>query len=170
MGTTCCCLDPSSSLTYADGIALFGILVNALLAFWIIRTIQNKLTNKRVLKDHFINEIKDIRNEYKSCLNNLYLNQTYAKNVIPWFKLMNIKIDDLMGLICKKHKKINRKTLNPYQNELRDLITENEDFIKYFPSKKPIIFSENSKNQLIKFQQKYNHLFNELVISVNDAE
>ena len=75
MGTTCSCLNFFSSLEAADWIALFGVLVNAGLAYWIVRTIQNNLTNKRVLKDHFINEIKEIRNDYKTCLNNLYSNK-----------------------------------------------------------------------------------------------
>ncbi|OFX31046.1 MAG: hypothetical protein A2X08_18270 [Bacteroidetes bacterium GWA2_32_17] len=170
MGTSCCCINPFDSFTNANWIALVGIAVNAILAFWIVRTIQNKLTNKRVLKDHFINEVKEIRNDYKNCLNNLYLNQTNAKIVIPWFKLINIKIDDLMILISQKYKKIDQKALNPYQNELRELITENEDFIKQYESGKQVNFSEISRNQFIKFQQKHNHLFNDIIIKINDAE
>lgn len=169
MGTTCC-ISIFDSFANTDWIALFSVLINAILAFWIVRTIQNKLTNKRVLKDHFINEIKDIRNDYKTCLNNLYLNQTNAKQVIPWFKLMNIKIDDLMSLVCGKYKRIKRNELEPYQNQLRELITEHEDFIKQYESGKPINFAENSKNQFIKFQQENNHIFNDIIIKINDAD
>ena len=100
----------------------------------------------------------------------MYLNQTNAKIVIPWFKLINIKIDDLMILISQKYKKIDQKALNPYQNELRELITENEDFIKQYESGKQVNFSEISRNQFIKFQQKHNHLFNDIIIKINDAE
>jgi len=153
----------------SNWIDVLGIIVNSILALWIVRTIQNKLTNRRVLKDHFINEIKDIRGDYKNCLNNLYSGQTVARRVIPWFKLMYIRVDDLMNLISEKYK-IDTKALSPYQNELRELITENEDFIKYYDSDKPIVFSENSRSQLIKFQQAHNHLFNDIVIKINDCE
>ena len=114
MGTTCCCVNFFSSLEAADWIALLGVAVNAGLAYWIVRTIQNKLTNKRVLKDHFINEIKEIRNDYKTCLNNLYSNNTHPHRVIPWFKLMNIKVDDLMTIVYTKYK-IDKSKLKPYQ-------------------------------------------------------
>jgi len=168
MGTACG-INELKSFQPSDWIDLIGILVNSLLAIWIVRTIQSKLTNKRVLKDHFINEIKEIRNDYKTCLNNLYTSQSVAKRVIPWFKLMYIKVDDLMKLINQKYA-IDKKMLSPYQNELRELITENEDFIKQYETGKPITFSEDSKSQFIKFQQSYNHLFNDIIIRVNDSE
>ncbi len=168
MGTTCCCLRLFCSLESADWIALFGVAVNAGLAYWIVRTIQNKLTNKRVLKDHFISEMKDIRAEYKNCLNNLYSNNTNPQRIIPWFKLMNIRVNDLMTLINQKYK-IDIKKLEPYQNELRELVTNNDDFINQFKKEK-ITFSETSRSELIKFQQTHNKLFNEIIIAINDGE
>lgn len=125
-----------------------------------------RLTNKRVLKDHFITEIKDIRSEYKIFLNNLYSNNTRVKSVIPWFKLMNIKVIDIMRTINEIYK-IDENILNPYQNELRELITENEDFISSFNLEQNIIFSDNSKTKIIEFQQKNNSLFNRLIIEIN---
>lgn len=169
MGTSCCYLNPFYSAKLSDWITIFGIVVNSALAYWIVCTIQDKLTNKRVLKDHFINEIKEIRIDYKTCLNNLYTNSTNPLRVIPWFKLMNIKVDDIMTLINSKYGiKIN--LLEPYQNELRELITNNSDFMEQYNKAEKIVFSEDSRSQLIKFQQTHNHLFNELIIKINDAE
>lgn len=168
MGTTCCCLRFFCSFDTSNWIDLIGIIVNAGLAYWIVRTIQNKLTNKRVLKDHFINEIKEIRAEYKGCLNNLYSNNTNPQRIIPWFKLMNIRVADLMVLINEKYK-IDEKKLKPYQNELRELITNNNDFINQFKNDK-IVFSEASRSELIKFQHTHNKLFNEIIIAINDSE
>lgn len=164
MGTTDCII-----LNPADWIAIAGILVNSALTIWIVRTIQNRLTNKRVLKDHFIVEIKEIRSEYKCFLNKLYANKMTAQSIIPWFKLMNIKINDIIDLISEKYR-IDKTILKPYQNDLRELITENEDFIKMFKSDKPIDFSDNSKNQFIKFQQENNHLFNKIIVKINDEK
>jgi len=169
MGTTICINSWINSIEPAEWVSLIGIIVNSLLAYWIVKTIQNRLTNKRVLKDHFINEIKDKRNEFKSYLNKLYSNQITGKKAIPWFKLMYIKVDDIMSLIDLKYK-INKQLLNPYQIELRELITENSDFINQFQSDTPIQFSEESKSKFIIFQQKHNHLFNEIIIRINDSD
>ncbi|MDR2684961.1 MAG: hypothetical protein LBB53_06235 [Prevotellaceae bacterium] len=45
MGAACCI-----NFDISDYISIVGIVVNSILAVWIVRTIQNKLTNKRVLK------------------------------------------------------------------------------------------------------------------------
>lgn len=151
----------------SDIIDISGIVVNIGLTIWIVIKIQNNLTNKRVLKDHFITEIKEIRAEYKIFFNNLYSNNITAKSIIPWFKLMNIKVNDIMELMNKKYK-INKDTLSPYQNELRELVTNNKDFEKEYQSEFPITFSENSKSEFIKFEQNYNSRFNKLIIEIND--
>ncbi|ATA83766.1 hypothetical protein [Capnocytophaga sputigena] len=153
-------------VSISDWISIIGIIINSSLSIWLVITIQNRLTNKRVLKDHFITEIKDIRSEYKIFLNNLYSNNTRVKSVIPWFKLMNIKVIDIMRTINEIYK-IDENILNPYQNELRELITENEDFISSFNLEQNIIFSDNSKTKIIEFQQKNNSLFNRLIIEIN---
>lgn len=169
MGNSCCCVADFVSLSNSEWIDIVGLLVNSLLAFWIVRTIQNKLTNKRVLKDHFINEVKEIRNEYRQCLSNLHSSKTHASRVIPWFKLMNIKVDDLMQIMNKKYK-VDSKILNPYQNELRELITESTDFISQYSKEQNLEFSETTKSRIIIFQQEHNHLFNDLIIQINDSE
>jgi len=168
MGKSCCLCLSLSSFNVSDWIDAFGIVVNALLAYWIVRTIQNKLTNKRVLKDHFINEIKEMRSEYKNCLSNLYSGQSNPSRVLPWFKLMNIRVTDVMTLINTKYG-IDVHLLKPYQNDLRELVTENADFIDQF-KKSAVQFSDKSRNELLLFQQTHNHLFNEIIIEINDAD
>lgn len=169
MGTPSCCISAPSWMDTSNVIDLIGIIINAILAYWIVYTLQNRLTNKRVLKDHFIDEVKVIRDDYRNCLSNLYSDKTFAKNIIPWFKLMSIKIDDLMSVINTKYN-IDKDKLFAYQNTLREIITENEDFIRQFESGNAIKFSERSKNLFIKFQQEHNHLFNEIIIEINDWE
>ena len=166
MGKTCC-ISFLNSLKMGDVIVLLGIVINALLAYWIVHTIQYKLTNKRFLKDHFIDEIKEIRNDYKVCLNNLYSNNTHPHRVIPWFKLMNIKVDDLMAMINTTYG-ININNFKPYQRELPELITNNPDFMGQY-NKEKVIFTEISRIQLIKFQQTHTKLFNEIIIKINNS-
>ena len=80
---------------------------------------------------------------------------------------MNIKVTDIMDEINCIYK-IDKNTLNPYQNELRDLLTDNEDFNNQFNDEK-LILSSNSKNSLIKFQQEKNKLFNQIILKINNS-
>lgn len=157
------------SLESSDWIAIFSVLINSGLAYWIVKTIQNRLTNKRTLKDHLISEVIELRSNYRDFFNNLYTNKTYPKTVTPYLKLMNIKIVDLMDII-KKEYKIKNDLLIPYQVELGELITNNHDFISQFnENRTPMKFSANSLNEIIKFQQDNNKLFNDLIIQINKA-
>lgn len=173
MGTTyfiiiCCYVKTSDTIKIADYISILAIIINFILAIIIVRTIQNRLTNKRVLKDHFISEIKELRNEYRDCINKLHSNSANSKEILPLLKLMNIKAKDLIELVNIKHG-IDKQILLPYQDTLRELITNNVDFIRDFNTVGTINFSEDSKNSFHKFQQENNHIFNDLIIKINDA-
>ncbi|MBK3516673.1 hypothetical protein [Carboxylicivirga marina] len=162
------CLTQEICLSASEMIEASGIIINAILAYWIVRTIQDKLTNKRVLKDHFIEEIKEIRETYREKLKVLYTGNARPKGLLPWFKLMNIKIEDLLKLAHDKYQ-IDTSTLRPFQVELLEIVTENEDYEKNFRDNNKIEYSEVVKTEIMQFQQNNNHIFNELIIKINDS-
>lgn len=157
------------TLESADWIALVSIIINALLAIWIIKTVQNKLANKRVLKDHLISEIKDIRFEYRNMFQQLTNDKLRPQGVVPWFKLMNIRTKDLLSIANDKYN-VKEDILEPYQIELRKVITELQEFIDCYKKNNKICLSPPSKGLIIKFQQRHNKIFNMLIIAVNDSD
>lgn len=155
-------------MSISDYIELLSVLFNILLTIWIVKVLQNKLTNKRSLKDYLIQEIKDLRQEYRKFFNNLCSNNINPQTALSWFKLMNIKIEDFMVIVSQEYH-IDRKKLEPFQNDLRSLITENEDYIECFKKDK-IKFSTNSIQSIIAFQQHNSKLFNEIIVEINKFE
>lgn len=169
MGISLCgCIEPPDSMKISDWISLASLVVNAILAVVVIITVQNKLTNRRVLKDHFIGEVKEIRNGYNEFLTELRTNTMHPHKIIPWFKIANLKVNDLMKILGKKYG-INQNHLKPYQIDLNTQISNNVDFISHYTNSQ-VIFSTQSKNQIIRFQQKHNQLFNELIVLINDSK
>lgn len=156
-----------STLNTSDYISVVGIIVNSLLAIWIVRTLQSNLANKRYLKDHLIQEIKNLRNEYSKFLNELNSGNMKPQKVAPWFKLMNIKVHDTMELVNEKYK-IDKDLLKNYQVELRDLVTEFEEFNTNYRKNCNIQLGSQSLRHLIQFQQKNQSKFNKLIININD--
>lgn len=161
------CFPSEISLEAGEWIEIASIVVNLFLAYWIVTTVQDKINNKRVLKDHLINEIKDIRYEYRNFLNILYSNKSKPQEIVPWFKLMSIKIKDIIELISKSHK-IDKKILDSYKVELKKIITEFNEYIDNYNSNSEIILTPSSHLKLIKFEQKYNHIFNDIIVQIND--
>ena len=158
-----------SNFSVSDLINVIGIVINFFLAIWIINKIQSNATNRRTLKDHFINETKDIRQHYSSFLSDLSLSKVNAKEIPSWFKLMNIKCQNLLDFLNSKYK-IHKDVLNPYTVELRSIVTGLNEFNSNYKGNKKIKLQEDSKSELIKFQQKHNQIFNDLIMKINDAK
>jgi len=163
-----CCLS-SISLNASDIIAIIGVIVNSFLAIWIVITLQNNLANKRYLKDHLIQEVKDLRGEYKKFLNELYQGKLRPKQILPWFKLMNIKTQDVMEIVNQKYG-LDKDILRNYQIELRNIVTEQEEFNENFKENNCFPLKESSLKEILQFQQNNNSKFNKLIIEINDKK
>lgn len=159
--------DSVETFNYGNLIDIIGIIVNFFLAIWIVRILQNNLTNKRYLKDHLIQEIKDLRSEYKKFLNDLNAGNLKPRKILPWFKLMNIKVQDTMEVVSEKYN-LDQDLLKSYQVELRELVTEFEEFNLNYKDNKVISLQESSLRELIQFQQNNHSKFNALILEIND--
>lgn len=155
-------------ISFSELIDILSIVVNSFLAIWIVKTIQNKLNNKRVLKDHFISEIKDLRSEYNDYLRKLSYMAISPKGTPRFFKYLDIKknhlLNDLGSIYCVKNDK-----LNLFHSELRELITNCEEFTENYREDNEFSLRSKTKAKLDRIQIKYNGIFNELIISVNDC-
>lgn len=175
MGATCCLNSLSTSdcilfwQTIIIGVQTLCVAISAGLAIWLARTIQNRLTNRRVLKDYLIQEIKELRTEYRDFFKKIYTDDGIkGSETLSWLKLMQLKGDDLLKIANKRYR-IDLKILNPYQIDLPEIITENEEFNAQFKSMY-ISFTENSRRKFNMFEQMNDHLFNEIIILINDAD
>lgn len=157
-----------SKIEISDWISIVSLIIHSLLAVWIVTNIQKNQTNKRVLKDFIIKEFLDIRSQYKNKIDNIYYSKVHPKPLLPWFKLMNIKVRNLMSIANSKYK-INENKLHPFQVQLREMITENESFITAYSSDCEIKLSDSDKTKIIQFLQENIHLFNDLIVEINDA-
>jgi len=156
------------SLDFSDFIEVIGILVNFCLAIWIVKTIQNKLTNKRVLKDHFISEIKDLRVDYNEYIKNCYSGNLIPQDTLRWFKLINIKTIHLMNDVTDLYN-VTSPELNSFHNDLRDIITNAPEYSANFRLNSPVVFTSATKRRIDLIQLNHYGLFNKLVRLVNDC-
>lgn len=156
-------------MSVSDYISLLAIVVNSVLAIWIVKVLQNGQTNKRYLKSHLIQEIKEIKIEYKKFLNQLNTRGLKPQSIPPWLKLMNIKIQDLMELVKEKYD-IEHDHLKEYQINLRSTVTELEEFIGSYKQNNNFKLDSDSLDKIIKFQQENYSKFNKLIVEINDCK
>jgi hypothetical protein len=144
-----------------------SVLVNVFLTIYIVSKLQNSLNNKRSVKDHFIGEVVQLREEYRKFLTDLAAGQVNASKVLPWFKLMNIKGNELINILSSKYN-VNDQILSPYQTELNDIITNSQEFANSFNAGTQITLTNPTLSELIRFQQRNYGTFNNMVIDIND--
>lgn len=145
---------------------LLGIFVNVSFGIWIVKALQSRLNNERVIKDHFINEVKDLRVEYKSFLSAIYSGTKQHGQIIPTFRLLGIKLSDLMAILENQFE-IDKDFLNPYTWELNTIVTDDATFISIREENKNYKPTPETCQKLMKFQGDNSHLFNELIIQIN---
>lgn len=155
------------NLDFSDFIEILSIGVNAILGFWIVRTIQNKLTNQRVLKDHFISEIKDLRAEYNEFVKRMYNGLIEPQETLRWFKIASIKKNHLLSDIRDIYTTSDDK-LDEFHNKLHDIVINSNEFIMNYRTNSPIRSSPITQRKLDNLQTAYNGIFNKLIIIVNN--
>jgi hypothetical protein len=148
---------------------IIGILISLIFGFWISSNLQKKITSKRVLKDHLINEVKTLNDFYFNFINDLMEDKKKVKGMIALFKSMNIKIKKIMEIIQDNYK-ISNLYLTTYQISLRNIILNCKEYEFAFKNGGYLELSNETINELLKFRQQNEHLFNELILLINNTE
>lgn len=156
-----------SQLTVDNWIDIISLIVNSILAGWVINVIQKNLANKRVLKDHFIGEVKETQMMYREYFKLVESGNLRESSVIPWFKSMNIRVADLMAQL-NDHYKVDVNSLHAFQVDLRDMTTDSSEYIQLFRSGTAITFGTATLNSFLQFQQQHMKSFNKLIIKINN--
>lgn len=136
---------------------IIGIIISLIFGFWISTNLHKKITSKRVLKDHLINEIKTLNDFYFNFINDLMEDKKKVKVMIALFKTMNIKIKKIMEIIHDKYD-ISNLYLTTYQIGLRNIILNCEEYESTFQNGGYLELSNETINELLKFRQQNEHL------------
>ena len=153
-------------ITTNNIISIISIIIQSLIAIWVVKTLQKRLAKQRYLKEHLIQEVKLIKDEYKTFLQNLQTGRIRPKYVAPFLKLMNTKIEDLNEIMYLKYD-FDKYELKEYHIEIRNLVTNIEEFNNNYKDNELIELDNESLNKLILFQQNNYCKFNKTIVKIN---
>lgn len=154
-------------LQVSDWIGIAEIIVTSIIGIWIAITVQNNLTKNRYLKEYFINEVKDIRDLYKSFVNRMYKNEISAPDIKDWFKIMSERTQNLDKFLHKKYK-INDSLIVSKHAEIQQKITSMDEFNENY-QKNVVTFTNSSKNDILKLHSELSCILTQRVIDINSA-
>ena len=161
------------SLPFAqDWLSIIDTLIT--LAGWgitvyIASTISRKLDSERTLKNHFIDEVKKVREHEEAIFHYIISNKIKPQQLKSMLGNLNTNVGDLMNLL-KSQYGIEDSYLNAFQWKYSQLITDDDDFTSCY--KDDVEF--NFKSQLLKDFSSYRadklRLFNDLIVVINNAK
>lgn len=149
-----------------DYVNLFSVIINVILAWWLITSLQKRAADKRFIKEFFIEELKELKKEYSKFFEDLISSKLNASQIVPTLTLINVKLDDVSKSISSKNF-IGENYFNDYKNNLLLLITEFEEVELAYEKNLIVKLGQNSINDLIIFRQNYDSTFNNLILLIN---
>jgi hypothetical protein len=157
------------SLTKSDWIAVANIVVTSFIGIWLASVVQRNITANRIIKDYYIQEIQDLRKLYLNFFSRIYKGECSATNMREWLKIVSNRIDCIKdGLDDSFYMKDSNK-IHKTHADIRTFITGTNDFNEQYqePSLK---FSENTKNEILKYHNELLHCFTIIVVDINHAK
>lgn len=153
-------------LQASDWIEISSIVVNASIGIILAVIVSKRISNKRALKDYFISEIKDIRDNYRKFLNDFFSQKYTFNSTNSWFQVMNMRLINLEKALNEFNTKIKFEAKN-LNHDLRDIITDHEDFNNSY-SKEHVSINQAHKQEIVKKHSEISLALMRSIVSINN--
>lgn len=129
---------------------------------------NRKLNNDRALKDCYIKDIEDIREQYNSLIRKISNHGCSSEYIISQHKSLQMRINSLNTVVIEEYPLSNLKSVSDSFSSIKYFITSHAEFEKQFQEKN-IIFSShtvqniyeqhsNFRNEVFRFIAKLNKI------------
>lgn len=148
-------------------ISIISVVVTTIVGVYIARSLTKAQNNKRTLKDNFIAELKECREDYRYFLKQIYNGNMPAKELLVWFKMYNIRLTSIIEQI-EIHCDTDGRDLQKSIFELRSYLTELPSYEKSFNRNDKFVLEDREKLHLVNLQQNFYPRFYGLLIDLNN--
>ena len=154
-----------SSLGSGEIINIIGILTGAIIAIFIAYVIQDSLTNRRSVKDYFVQEITLNKNFYFEFIEEIRNGKKNSLEINQEFKRFSVNIIQL-DTFLKSEMEISASNLQQSNRSIHEIVTGSLAFNEQFNNAKVVLDQENIKDLLVGLKT-FNHFCFDLIIKVN---
>lgn len=139
------------------------------ITLYIALSISRKLDSERTLKNHFIDEVKAIRENEEAIFKYIIENSIHPQRLKSMMGNLNTRVGDVMNLL-KSQYGIQEDFLNAFQWKYSQLISDDEDFTSNYKEDKEFQFSYQSLKDFSNYRMDKIRLFNDLIVLINNAK
>lgn len=150
-------------ITVSDILQFVGLIVTV----WIAIVVQRNLTKNRYLKDYFINEIKDLRNEYRILFADIQSSKLNSETIKVRVKIISLRIKTIEDY-STRYFFIESSNLKLLHSEFQQFITGTDDFNNQY-KENTIKFSNMTITKILEYQKDIVDELTLCVININNA-
>lgn len=163
MDSLCC------QLATSDIISICDIVITSILGIWIAIGVQRSLTKNRYLREYFISELNNIRDEYKQFFSDIYESRLNAKSIKDRLKVINVRIDSFERSIYSIYKLDDSSIqIKKVHIEIQQYITGEDEFNQQYKND-VVSFSSAIKSDILRKQSELVEAITHSVIAINSA-
>lgn len=138
------------------------------LTYWLVSVVQNGINNRRLLKDHYIREVLEIRSEYFDLFRSLQKGELKPKDVAYRYQQLKIRVDDLMPGILEEFPLVN-EDLSAYHLSILTGVEELDEYQRKYRKNNKVFTTIKSKEALQEIHRCSIGIFNAIIRQINGA-
>ncbi len=146
-------------------ISIAAILIDLIIVILIGLFYNKSFSDKREVKNFLVEELKSFHKNYKDFANGVYNDKLDANSILNWFKLSNMKLDNL-NYFLSQNLNIKDKRIKDEIIKLRELITDSTSFNNSF-SNLNVQLSHSVKSEIISNNRIITHVIFDTILKVN---
>jgi len=146
-------------------VGVLEIIVTAFMAVWVVRSVQRKLENDRILKDYLARELIALRADVRTFLENLINGSLKGKVIKREHHLLSIRMKDLLSVLNKRYN-VDKQCLKSYRMNLMKIVEEDDVFQQKFESEDFVTPLKETTLKLHDLRVKNDHVFNDILLKI----
>lgn len=146
-------------------LTILEIVITTFVAVWVVRSVQRKLDNERILKDFLAHELIDLRSEVRTFIDKLISGNIKANSIKREHHLLSIRMKDLLDILYNKYK-IDKKYLKAYRQNLLKIVENDSTYQDNSENDVTIVLVQETIDKLHELRSRNDHLFNDILLKV----
>ena len=146
-------------------IGVLDIFVTAFMAVWIVRSVQRKQENDRVLKDYLAHELITLRSDVRIFLEKLMNGSIKAQHIKREHHLLSIRMRDILSTLNNKYG-VDKQKLKSYRSRLLIIVEEDGDYQQKCQGDEMVSLSKTTILKLHEIRINNDHLFNDILLKI----
>lgn len=147
-------------------VTICSIIVTAWVAIWVVQSLQKKIDTESTLRNHFAQEVIQLRTDTREYIQNLLSKKEYSVVIKRNHFQFQKRVNDLLNLLNEKYDIDNINSLKAYRTELSSIIDRDINYIKKYNISQKIHLTDETKKQISKLHADNDHIFNEILLKI----